>query len=57
MAANTEGGDLIKSLKASIGSTTQTFAFDATGFSGLNMGWAERTLEFVATSSTMVLSF
>ena len=57
MAANTEGGPTIKSLQASIGASTQTFTFDGTGHSNVNMGWSQRTLDFVATSSSMALDF
>jgi choice-of-anchor C domain-containing protein len=57
MAANTEGGDIVKSLKARIGPVAQTFSFDGTGLSGGNMGWSQRTMDFTATNSTMELSF
>lgn len=57
MAANTEGGPTIKSLQASIGSTSQTFTFDGTGHSDANMGWSERTMDFTATSTSMTLDF
>ena len=57
MAANTEGGATIKSLQASIGLVAQTFSFDGAGFSGADMGWSQRTLDFNATSNTLVLSF
>ena len=57
MAGNPEDGPAIKSLQASIGSATQTFSFDITGFSGANMGWSPRTLNFTATSPAMTLAF
>ncbi len=57
MAGNTAGGPTVKSLQASIGSTTQTFTFDDTGYSNANMGWSQRTMGFTATSATMTLDF
>jgi choice-of-anchor C domain-containing protein len=57
MAANTESGPTIKSLTASIGSTSQVFSFDGTSHSSASMGWSLRTLDFVANSPTMTLSF
>ena len=57
VAANPEGGPTIKSLQASIGSTSQTFTFNGTGYSDANMGWSQRTMDFTATSSSMALDF
>jgi len=57
MAGNPEAGPLVKSLQASIGSVSQTFSFDGTGFTPGNMGWSQRTLDFTASSSSLTLSF
>ena len=57
LAANPEGGPAIKSLQAGIGSTSQTFTFDGTGYSDANMGWSPRIMDFTATSTTMTLDF
>src|SRR5437763_10426038 len=48
MAANTEGGSPIKSLRADVGLASQSFSFDGTGYSASNMGWSLRTLDFFA---------
>ena len=55
MAANTEGGSAIKSLQADIGSVSQSFSFDGTGHSASDMGWSLRTLDFVATATSLNL--
>jgi choice-of-anchor C domain-containing protein len=48
---------VIKRLRATIGTASQEFSFNATGKSPFNMGWEERTLEFTATASVLKLSF
>src|ERR1043166_4376364 len=57
MAGNNDGVSRIFQLRANIGSVTQTFAFDATGFTYSNMGWSLRTMDFTATDTTMALTF
>ncbi len=57
MAANTEDGGTVKSLLASVGGAAEVFTFDGTGFDGEHMGWSLRTLDFVATATTLKLSF
>jgi len=47
----------VKQLRASIGSASQDYSFDASGFSPTNMGWSFETLEFTATGSLLKLSF
>jgi choice-of-anchor C domain-containing protein len=57
IAANTEGGPATKSLSVEIGAISRIFEFDGTGYSGSNMGWKLRTLDFTATNSTLTLAF
>src|SRR5439155_1173978 len=47
----------VKQLRASIGSASQDYSFDTSGFSGSNMGWTLKTLDFTASSSSLKLSF
>ena len=57
IAGNPEVGGGTKSLLASIGSASEVFSFDGTGFNTEQMGWSLRTLDFVATGTTLKLSF
>lgn len=57
MAANSDGSPAEFHLRASVGSVTQTFAFDATGHKYADMGWSLKTMDFTATSATMALTF
>jgi len=57
MAGNPESGPAIKQLDASVGATSQSYSFDNTGFTKTHLGWTEKTLDFVATSSSMDVTF
>jgi choice-of-anchor C domain-containing protein len=57
MAGNPEGGPTTKSLRASIGSASQVFTFNGAGRAPGDMGWSSRTLDFIATNSTLTLRF
>jgi choice-of-anchor C domain-containing protein len=48
---------VIKRLRASIDGVTQEFAFDATGASPTDLGWTTKTLRFIASASSVPLSF
>ena len=39
------------------GATSQTYVFDGAGFSSTNMGWTLKTLDCVASGSSLPLSF
>jgi choice-of-anchor C domain-containing protein len=56
MAANPEGGAPDKRLLVEIGDRSQVFSFAGQG-SPDNMGWAERSFPFTATTSTLTLGF
>ena len=57
MAGKAFGDPLIRYLKASIADTTQTYAFDTTGFTTDNQGWASETLTApVCSGSTATIS-
>jgi choice-of-anchor C domain-containing protein len=47
----------VKRLRASVGSASQEYSFDATGHSDSNLGWSLRTLDFAASNSTLTLEF
>jgi len=57
LAGNPGAGPAVKTLQASIGSSSQTYTFDITGFTPDNMGWSQRQLDFTATSVMMNLTF
>ena len=62
MAGNPEGNGIygvpnLRPMQVSIGSDSQTFTFNETGFTASNMGWTQNTLDFTATDSTMTLTF
>jgi choice-of-anchor C domain-containing protein len=47
----------IKRLRATIGTASREYSFDATGRSESDLGWISQTLDFTATSPVMGLSF
>ena len=47
----------VKRLRASIGSASQEYSFNASGRSANNMGWTEKVLDFTADGSSMTLLF
>ncbi len=57
MAGNPDGGPIIKTLNATVGSTSSDFTFDVTGKSLADMGYEYKFLDFVADSDTALLSF
>src|SRR5258707_8973180 len=57
MAANSDGSPIIFHLQASIGSVTNAFTFNGSGTSYANMGWSLRTMNFIASSTTLPLAF
>jgi choice-of-anchor C domain-containing protein len=57
IAANPEGGGGMKTLQASIAGKEEIFSFDGTGFNPEHMGWSVRTLDFVAHSKVLRLTF
>lgn len=57
MAGNLGAGPTIKALRASMGTNTQDFTFDITGRSLNQMGWTEKTMEFIPSSVSMMLGF
>ena len=57
MAGNPGAAPAIKRLRASIGTNAQEYSFDVTGHGYFTMGWTTKTLDFLATSSTMLLTF
>jgi choice-of-anchor C domain-containing protein len=57
MASNPDDAPLISSLAASVGSTSQAYAFDRTGCDRSNMGWAQNHLYFTATAAALTVSF
>ena len=57
MAGNLGAGPTIKAIRASVGTNTQDFTFDITGRSLTQMGWTEKTMEFIPTSVSMMLGF
>jgi choice-of-anchor C domain-containing protein len=56
LAANNDGSPTLFHLQGSIGSSTQTFTFDATGHTYANMGWSLRTMDFTANNTTLTLA-
>lgn len=57
MAANPEVGAITARLRANIGGASQEFSFVQSGFTTSNLGWANKTMVFTATSSSHKLSF
>ncbi|MEM8981170.1 MAG: choice-of-anchor C family protein [Pseudomonadota bacterium] len=56
MAANSAGGNKVKSLSVIVDGVAKDYSFDSTGKSRLDMGWETRTFRFVATSDTASLT-
>lgn len=57
LAGNPEGGSSVKTARVGVGSSFADYSFDTTGFSASNMGWRSEWLDFVATSSSLAISF
>jgi len=57
LAANFYAGQTIKSVLVSAPSFSQTYTFDQTGRTALNMGWRTETFQFIAAGSSSTLSF
>jgi choice-of-anchor C domain-containing protein len=57
LAGNPEAGPSVKTARVGVGSLFADFAFDTTGFSASNMGWRSEWLDFIATSSSLSISF
>ena len=60
LSGNPAGGNVPnpKLLRVQVtGSPDHVFAYDVTGHSGVNWGWAPQSFTFVATSATTTLSF
>ena len=57
MAANPEVGQFAARLRASIAGASEEFEFVQSGFSASDLGWEEKSLEFVATAASHELSF
>lgn len=51
------GGPDIKRLEVGAGSTVQEFSVHTAGNTGLNMGWSDEQVPFVATDLTTAISF
>jgi choice-of-anchor C domain-containing protein len=51
MAGNPNGDPVVKTLDASFGTTTQSFSFNITGHTNLNLGWVEQTLDTLSCES------
>jgi choice-of-anchor C domain-containing protein len=54
---NNPNGYTLKTIRVSLGASFQDFTFDTTGKTHVDMGWVSKAHDFVATSSSMVLSF
>jgi choice-of-anchor C domain-containing protein len=57
MAGNPEGTQGVKTMTVSVGGAEQNYEFDTTGYSTSNLGWVTKTLDFVALSTSLVLTF
>ncbi len=57
MAGNTAGEPMVKTMKADVGGEPETFSFDATGKTLLDMGWEKKHFVFTATADTTTLTF
>lgn len=53
LAGNPNGDPIVKSLTASIGTTTQNFTFDTTGHTNTNLGWVDKNVDALICSSTV----
>ncbi len=57
MAANPEVASYTARLRAAIGDASSEFTFNQPGITTVNLGWREKTLDFVASASTHKLTF
>jgi len=57
LAANFYAGQTIKSVLVTAPGFSQTYTFNSTGRTALNMGWQTNTFQFVAAGSSSTLSF
>jgi choice-of-anchor C domain-containing protein len=58
LAGNPDGGPAMKALSVSAGNDTQTYEFtNTTETTREDMGWAQRTFAFTATTTSTTLSF
>ncbi|MBL8588784.1 MAG: choice-of-anchor C family protein [Methylobacteriaceae bacterium] len=57
IAGNPDGSPVVKTLEASIGGSTSIHTFDVTGHSRAAMGWESHSLSFLATGTSVALSF
>jgi choice-of-anchor C domain-containing protein len=57
LAANFYTGQTIKSLMVNAPGFSQTYTFDSTGRTALNMGWRTESFQFVAAGTSSTLSF
>ena len=57
LAANPNGGSLIKTLRVSTAGLDQDYTFDRTGHNNTNMGWTPKTFYFKAVSTITTLRF
>lgn len=57
MAGNPEVDAGVKELRVTVGGTSEDFDFDSTGKSTSNMGWVQKSLEFVPTTSSVTITF
>jgi choice-of-anchor C domain-containing protein len=57
LAANFYAGQTIKSVLVTAPGSSQTYTFNSTGRTALNMGWQTNTFQFVAGGSSSTLSF
>jgi choice-of-anchor C domain-containing protein len=57
LAANFYAGQTIKSVLVTAPGFSQTYTFNSTGRTALNMGWQTNTFQFVAAGSNSTLSF
>lgn len=57
MAGNTDAGNVVKSLSASLSTGGNTFTFDTTGWTSATMGWFTKSFAFQATEISSLLTF
>lgn len=57
MAGNTDSGNAIKSLSASLSNGGGTFTFDTAGWTRATMGWFTKGFAFQASSTSSLLTF
>jgi hypothetical protein len=57
LAANFYAGQTIKSVLVTAPGFSQTYTFNSTGRTALNMGWQTNAFQFVAAGSSSSLSF